>query len=226
MKQPVRNFLALLLLVAMAGVIYAAFFVVSAPAPPPAGSFNAPNATRILFFHVPCAELCTVGFFLALIHAALFLRTRNPNHDARSLVAARLGVLFGTLALVMGMAWARVEWGQAWNWDPRQTGLVLALMTYAAYFALRGSVEDPERQGRLAAVYAILACPAALFFIFGLPQFLPSLHLRPGEVRLPGAFGAVMGSAIVAFTGLFVWIYTLESRLMLRTWRAQGRLSE
>lgn len=217
MSPSVRTFLALVLLAGMTAVLIAAFFVVQAPPPPEeGGGFNAPQATRILFLHVPAAELCTVAFVLALWHGILFLRTRNPVNDVRSLVAARLGVVFGALALVMGMAWANVEWGAAWNWDPRQTGLALALLAYLAYFALRGAVEEPDKQGVLAAVYAILACPTALFLVFGLPRFLPSLHLKPGEVDLSTAFSWTMAGAMLAFTGLFAWIYNLETRITLR----------
>jgi heme exporter protein C len=207
----------------MAAVLESAFFRVRTPAP--GGSFNAPDATRILFLHVPCAELCTLGFVTALVFGLLYLRTRDPKHDARSLVAARLGLLFGGLALLMGMAWANVEWGAPWNWDPRQTGLALALMFYAAYLALRGAVEDPERQGTLAAVYAALACPAALFFIFGLPYYLPgSLHLKPGEVRLSPEFRTTMFASMICFVAVFIWLHALETRLTLLSWRRAGRL--
>lgn len=222
MSQSVRMILALLLLFGMSAVIVSAFFIV--PSPGPQSGFNQPEATRILFFHVPCAELCSVGFLLALVHAIGYLTTRNPRQDARSLVSARLGLFFGVMALGMGMAWARVEWGVAWNWDPRETGLALALLAYAAYFALRGSVEDPEKQGALAAVYAVLACPTALFLIFGLPLMKPGLHLRPGEARLPGLFGATIGASITAFIALFVWLYVLDTRITLLAWKRDGRL--
>lgn len=225
MNASLRWVLSLLLLIVMSAVIVLAFFVVKAPpSPADGGQFNAPDATRILFFHVPCAELCSVGFLLALIHAVMYLTTRDPRQDARSLVAARLGLFFGVMALLMGMVWANAEWGAAWNWDPRETGLALALLTYMAYFALRSAVDDPEREGALAAVYAVLACPTALFLIFGLPRMMPSLHLRPGEARLPGIFGMTIGLSILAFLGLFFWIHTLETRVTLIAWKREGRL--
>ena len=224
MNASLRWVLSLLLLIGMSGVIVMAFFVVKAPGP--GSGFNAPEAARILFFHVPCAELCSVGFLLALIHAGMYLMTRDPRQDARSLVAARLGLFFGVMALLMGMVWAKAEWGAAWNWDPRETGLALALLTYMAYFALRSAVDDPEREGALAAVYAVLACPTALFLIFGLPRMMPSLHLRPGEVNLSGGFRPTILAAMLAFTALFFWIYTLETRITLLGWKREGRLEQ
>jgi heme exporter protein C len=222
-SQSIRNGLSVVLLVAMAGVIVSAFFLVSTSR---TSGFAVPDAMRILFFHVPCAILCATGFAVALVRAILYLRTRDMRHDAGSLVAARLGLLFGVLAICMGMAWARVEWGQAWNWDPRQTSLALALMTFVAYFALRGAVEDPERQAALAAVYAVLASPTALFLIFGLPRFYGgSLHRKPLEVRMGPDFGATFGVSILCFLALFFWMSALETRLTLRTWKVTGRLA-
>lgn len=221
-SSPLRAALALLLLVTMAGVIVSAFFGVSTAG---TSGFAIPDAMRILFFHVPSALMCAVGFALTLVHAILYLRTRDRKHDAGSLVAARLGLLFGVLAIGMGMAWARVEWGAAWNWDPRQTSLALALMIFAAYFALRGAVEDPDRRAALSASYAVLASPTALFLIFGLPRFYGgSLHRQPMEARLGPDFGATFAASMVCFLGLFLWIRALETRLTLRAWRLAERI--
>ncbi len=221
-SPPLRATLAVSLLIAMSGVIVSAFFIVSTSK---TSGFGIPDAMRILFFHVPCAILCAVGFVVTLVHAILYLRTRDPRHDAGSLVGARLGLLFGVLAIGMGMAWARVEWGAAWNWDPRQTSLALALMTFVAYFALRGAVEDPDRQAALSAVYAVLASPTALFLIFGLPRFYGgSLHRQPMEVRMGPDFGATFGVSIACFLALFLWMRSLETRLTLRAWKAAGRI--
>jgi len=220
-NRSVRNALCALLLPAMALMIYLAYFRVNTGG---TTGFAIPHAMRILFFHVPCAIMCSVGFLFTLVHAVLYLRTRDPKHDAGALVSARLGLLFGVLAIGMGMAWARVEWGAAWNWDPRQTSLALALMAFAAYFALRGAVEDPERQASLAAVYAVLASPTALFLIFGLPRFYGgSLHRQPMEVRMGPDFALTFGLAIACFLGLFLWMRALDARLTLLAWRKSGR---
>lgn len=222
MNQTLRMALAILLLFGMAGVLVQALLLVKAP--PANAGFSQPEATRILFLHVPCAELCTLGFVLAFGHAVAYLRSRDPRQDARSLVAVRLGLLFGALALGMGMMWAKVEWGAPWNWDPRETGLALALLSYLTYLALRESVGDPERAGVLAAVYAVLACPTALFLVFGLPRMLDSLHPRPGQTSLPGAYGMTIAASMLAFTGLFGWLYVLETRITLIAWQHEGRI--
>lgn len=228
MNRTLRNALQLLLLPAMAFVVYQAFFVVKAPPPPPGGSFNAPEATRILFVHVPAAELCAVSFLLSLVCGAAFLATRRLAWDARSLVAVQLGLFFGVTGLLQGMAWAWVEWGAPWSWDPRQTGLALALMVYGAYLALRSGIDDPQRQARLAAVYAALAAPTALFLIFVLP-YLPgmvSLHLRPGQAKMGGQYSRTIAMSAVAFLCLYAWVFSLSTRVTVLAWRREGRFEE
>jgi ABC-type transport system involved in cytochrome c biogenesis permease subunit len=48
-------------------------------------------------------------------------------------------------------------WNSYWNWDPRQTSIVLLLLVYGAYTGLRAAIEDPERRATLSAAYALIA---------------------------------------------------------------------
>ena len=91
-------------------------------------------------------------------------------------LAVELGLLFGVLATVTGAIWARFMWGAYWNWDPRQTSIVIALLFYAAYLALRAAVEDEPTRRRLAAAYAVLGLAVAPFLFFVLPRLTFSLH--------------------------------------------------
>ena len=76
----------------------------------------------------------------------------EAEHEARrddlAAASAELGFLFCALALISGMIWARVDWGAIWNWDPRQTSVMILLLIYGGYFTLRSAVPDPVRRGR------------------------------------------------------------------------------
>jgi hypothetical protein len=74
-------------------------------------------------------------------------------------------------------------WGAFWNWDPRQTSIVVVLVFYAAYLVLRGAIADPRR-ARLAAAYAVLGLVVAPFLFFVLPRLAFTLHPEP--VSTPG----------------------------------------
>jgi heme exporter protein C len=151
----------------------------------------------------------------------LYLKTRRVAHDLGALAAVELGLLFGVLATVSGAIWARIEWGAYWNWDPRQTTIVLALLFYAAYLALRSAVADHEARRRLSAGYAVLGLVVAPFLFFIAPRIAAfSLHPEPvvnaeGEVAMDPAILIVMLAGAVGYTALFYWMLALQRRIAL-----------
>ncbi|HPW54435.1 MAG: cytochrome c biogenesis protein CcsA [Thermoanaerobaculaceae bacterium] len=186
---------------------------------PAAAGFHG-DSFRIVFFHVPQAWVAVLAFCVNLVASIRYLRTRAPLDDARAAAAARLGMLFAILATVTGSIFAKLEWGMFWNWDPRETSIVILLLIYAAYFALRQAVVDEERRASLAAAFAIFAFVTMPFLIFVIPRVYSSLHpnlveATQGAVRFkmdPG-MRLVLFSALAGFTGLFAWLYSFEVRL-------------
>jgi heme exporter protein C len=160
-----------------------------------------------------------VAFVTAGVASAMYLMGRRPRRDAAAKAAVELGLVFGVLATVSGSIWARIEWGAFWNWDPRQTTIVLALLFYAAYLALRAAVADHETRRRLAAGYAVLGLVVAPFLFFIAPRIAAfSLHPEPvinaeGDVKMDPAVLAVLVSGSTAFTALFFWVHSLQCRL-------------
>jgi heme exporter protein C len=177
------------------------------------------QSSRILFFHVPMAWTSFVAFFAAGIWSLLYLlRGRRPQHDRAAAVAIQLGLLMGVLATVTGAIWARIMWGAFWNWDPRQTSVVVALLFYGAYLALRDAVEDGEKRARLAAAYAALGLVVTPFFFFVVPRITYSLHPEPvinaaAKVDMDPRMFHVLTAGAFAFTALFFWMHNLQCRL-------------
>ncbi|HNU82414.1 MAG TPA: cytochrome c biogenesis protein CcsA [Thermoanaerobaculia bacterium] len=201
-------------------VIWAAFFYA-----PLAEGFVG-QSSRILFFHVPMAWVSFVAFLAAGAWSIRFLAGgRRVAHDHAASAAVELGLLFCVLATVTGALWARVMWGAFWNWDPRQTSIVLAMIFYAAYLALRSAVEEPETRRRLAAAYAVLGLVVAPFLFFVLPRLTFSLHpdtvvnLR-GRIEMESRMRQVLAASSLAFTVLFFWIHRIQVRLKARAERA------
>ena len=90
--------------VGMAVILWAAFLYAH-----PAESFVG-ESSRIVFFHVPMAWISALAFLLAAVHSGLYLRTRRLESDDAAAAAARLGILFCTLATVTGSLFAKVMW--------------------------------------------------------------------------------------------------------------------
>jgi heme exporter protein C len=216
----VRRILPWLLWLWLALAIWAAFFYA-----PLAEGFVG-QSSRILFFHVPMAWVSFVAFLAAGAWSIRFLAGGRREHDDHAAEAAvQLGLLFCVLATVTGALWAKVMWGAYWNWDPRQTSIVLAMLFYAAYLALRNAVEEPEARRRLAAAYAVLGLVVAPFLFFVLPRLTFSLHpdtvvnLR-GRVEMESRMLQVLVASSLAFTVLFFWIHRIQVRLKARAERA------
>jgi heme exporter protein C len=184
------------------------------------------QSSRILFFHVPMAWTSFVAFIAAGVWSLRYLAGgREARHDRAARAAIEIGLVFGVLATVTGALWARVMWGAYWNWDPRQTSIVLALIFNGAYLALRDSVEDAEKRARLAAAYAVLGLVVTPFFFFVVPRITYSLHPEPvvnsaGKLDMNMRMFQVLLASSAGFTVLFFWIHGLRSRLLALADRA------
>jgi len=144
------------------------------------------NTGRIIIMHVPTAWLATLAFGISALYSALYLRRRRPGDDDRALAAVEQGFLFAILATATGSIFAKVVWGSFWNWDPRETSILVLLLIYGAYFALRSAIDDTERRQQLAAAYAVLAFVTVPLLIFVIPRWAES-SLHPNCAFLPGS---------------------------------------
>jgi len=217
----------ILLVIWMALILVAAFFYADAATGFPG------QTSRILFFHVPQAWVATLSFLLSMIGSSVYLYRRNVKADSLALSAAELGFLFCILATITGSIFAKATWGSFWNWDPRETSIVILLMIYGAYFALRSAVPDLEKKRVFAGVYSILAFVTVPFLVFVVPRITASLHpedtMNPASPGLdPKTLRVFLGS-LFAYTALFVWMLRLRMRVLrieeLRVQEARDRES-
>ncbi len=205
-------FWKIVLLIWMSVVIVAIFLL-----PPP--QLQLGEVSRIFFFHVPMAWVAVLAFLLSFIYSILYLREKDLIYDNRAKTAARLGLLFTVLATISGSIFAKAGWGSFWNWDPRETSIFILLLIYGAYFALRSAVDSEEKEASLSSVYAILAFLTVPFLVFVIPRVYQSLH--PNDSVISSSLRLQMSPAIlitflasmIGFTGLFVWIFKLETRV-------------
>ena len=203
--------LKFLLLPYLAAVIAGAFLW-----PAPAEGFIG-ESSRIVFFHVPCAWTSSLAFLVAAAYSLAYLARRNPWHDDIAAAAVRIGLLFGVLTLITGSLFANIMWGSWWNWDPRESSYLLLVFLYAAYLFLRTAIDDPERRGRIAAAYALFAAVLMPFLVFVAPRITASLHpqtvINPqGKILMDSPTRAVFFGALLGFSGLFLWMLSLEAR--------------
>ena len=114
------------------------------------------DTVRIMFIHVPAAWM---GMFVyACLGGASFLALvfRHALADAAAQAAAPLGAAFTVLALATGALWGRPMWGTWWVWDARLTSVLILLLFYLAYMALRASLDDETKAARAGAILALV----------------------------------------------------------------------
>ncbi|MBX3268001.1 MAG: cytochrome c biogenesis protein CcsA [Acidobacteria bacterium] len=119
----------------------------------------------------------TGTFFIVLMAA-------RPDRIRESLPAAATldglmyklgGITFAGLALLLitGAVWANESWGRYWGWDAKETGALVAWLTYAGFLHSRVAY---GWQGRRSAYFAIIAFLFIIFTYLGVSYLLPGLH--------------------------------------------------
>ncbi|WP_420641349.1 cytochrome c biogenesis protein [Candidatus Leptofilum sp.] len=144
---PILNWLAIITLMVSLGLTF--FY---APTERTMG-----NVQRIFYFHVGTAWVGAVAFFVALVAGALYLRQKRQIWDTIALSSVEVGLVFLTITTAAGSVWGKPAWNTWWLWSPRLTLITVAWLTYAAYFMLRGAIEEQDRRARFGAIYVIVA---------------------------------------------------------------------
>jgi hypothetical protein len=92
-----------------------------------------------------------------------------------SLIYKTVGVAFAGLAilLVTGAVWANESWGRYWGWDSKETGALVAWLSYAGYLHTRIA---HGWSGRRSAYFALLGFLLVIFTYLGVSYILPGLH--------------------------------------------------
>ncbi|AAB89274.1 MULTISPECIES: cytochrome c biogenesis protein [Archaeoglobus] len=166
---------------------------------------------RIIFFHVPAAVTSFVAFAVTLAFSVVFLKTENYRRDVQAVSSAKFGFAMITAALISGSIWAKVAWGSYWNWDPRETFVLVLWFAYAAYFGLRASIEDYAVKARYSAIYSIFAFVTVPMSYFS--SLLSPLHPKPFEVSFDTERGMLLGVMIIAFILLYIAFFLLDSKI-------------
>jgi heme exporter protein C len=186
--------------------------------------FYAPNDAdqgfiyKIFYLHVPMAIVALCGFVAGGVYGIKHLRSGSRGDDLKSYVAIHISLILAVGVLATGAIWARAAWGHWWVWDePTLVSFLIVFLLYACYQPLRFSIEDPERQARYAAVFAIVAGAFVPLNFLAVRMAAPLTHPRvlsttggsmTGEMRIT-FYTALAGMACLFVT---LWKYELASK--------------
>jgi len=118
------------------------------------------------------ATLFVIGFSVRTDR----LRERLPSLDSLDGLMYKTACLaFAGLAmlLITGAIWANESWGRPWGFDSKETGALVAWLTYAAFLHTRIS---RGWKGRSSAYFAVVGFLLVIFTYLGVSYLLPGLH--------------------------------------------------
>jgi heme exporter protein C len=186
------------------------------------------ESIRNTFFHIPMWFGMIALLLISLIYSIRYLGSSALRDDRVAYTFSHAGIAMGFLGLATGTVWAVYTWAHGdwsntgWIRDPKILGASLTILVYLAYFILRGSLTDPEKRARLAAVYNIFGFAMAIVFIFVMPR-LPNVDsLHPGnggnpafsDYDLDGHMRVVFFPAVLAWTLIGFWLASLRFRIL------------
>lgn len=173
---------------------------------------------RIFYVHVPAAWTTFLAFGIVALASAAYLWLEDERADAAAVAAAEGGLIYGAIMLISGPLWGRIAWGTYWTWEPRLTLTLLLWFTYLGYFLVRGSVADPRRGKRFAAVIAIVGS-LNIPLIHVSVSWFRSLHPGPVVIKPEGptlhpdmltTLLVSLAGFTMVFLGLFALRYSIE----------------
>jgi heme exporter protein C len=159
------------------------------------------ESIRNLFFHVPLWFCMLFLLIFSFGSSIAYLNSSNMLYDVFAKEAAFMAMLFGALGIVTGMMWANFTWGTPWTNDPKLNGAAVGMLTYLAYFVLRGSLTQRDQRAKVSAVYSLHPGNG------GNPAF--------SNYDLDNRLRPIFYSAVIGFTGIGYWIMSLRIRYTL-----------
>lgn len=171
---------------------------------------------RIFYFHVPMAWVGMLAFVMVTIGGIVYLVKSDERWDWLARAAAEVGVVFLTLALVLGSIWGKTTWGTWWSWDPKLTAVLILWFMYVGYIMLRsymGRTHASARNGAVLAIVGVIDVP----IIYEATNWWRTLH-PPAQV---GVSGALPGSVVLTLMVSLVTFTLLFSFLMIQLYQLQ-----
>ena len=194
-----RNILLWLSLVLMVIALYLVFVYV--PTEKEMGIVQ-----RIFYLMVPVAWLAMLSFLIVFIGSIFYLVKRESKWDILARSSAEVGIVFTTLALIVGSIWAKAIWGVWWTWEPRLTATLVLWLIYLAYLMVPAFATEESRGARFAAVIGIVG-----FIDIPIVALATTLWrgMHPGAVIFQGGLDPSMLLTLLVSIAAFTALYSL-----------------
>ena len=182
-------------------------------------AFNAPEAYRILYWHVPFAWSSFLAFCMLFTGAVAWYKDRSDWGWRWFSTGSDLGLLFGLGVITSGPIWGSAEWGVPWDWGDLRLN-TFALLTGVAFFLVLSRRSQPDGQDTrdtLAAVglFGFALVPITALATTWYQKRHPGIVIIDGEgTGLDPAIRAVLMFGFFSFLVLFVGLAILSDSVI------------
>ena len=135
-----------------------------------------------IFYMISEAFMAFTLFFLAFVSSMFFFWKRKFIFDALTVAAVKTGILASLLTLLIGMVWAKAEWGYYWQWEPRETMALIMFLFYVGLLIFRSTVDEWEDKAKLTAVFGISGIPTVPMTYAIVGSLHPSNVISGGQI--------------------------------------------
>ncbi len=143
------------------------------------------DAVRIMFVHVPAAQLALGGYLALALCSLASIIWRHKLADLAAVEIGPVGAGFTALCLATGAIWGQPMWGTWWAWDARMTSVLLLFFLYLGHVVLVRAFDEPERGYRAGAILALVGVVNLPVIKFSV-DWWNTLH-QPASITLTGA---------------------------------------
>ena len=177
----------------------------------PADKWNAPEAYRIIFWHVPAAWTSFLTFGMLFVGSLAWFWKRAEWGWTLSGIAAELSLLYGLCVVISGPIWGAAEWGVPWDWTDVRLNTYAVLSSLALFLVLarRSQPDTPE--------FRDVYCGIGLFGFLLVP--LTYMATRWWQERHPGPIVGGSGGSVDS-TILSIWLFSFVGMVILMAGQA------
>ncbi len=185
----------------------------------------APEAYRILFWHVPAAWASFLAFTLLFIGSAAWFLKRKEWGWKLHVVGAHLGLVYGMCVIISGPIWGTAEWGTPWDLTDVRLNTYAILAALSLFLVVghqtQGDSEDSRDTFATVGLFGFLLVPLTIVAIRIWQNRHPGPVIGGGseaglapEILAVLLFGLFSFQVLVIGHAMLVWaVNDLELRL-------------
>ncbi|MDP6870068.1 MAG: hypothetical protein QGI21_04780 [Candidatus Poseidoniaceae archaeon] len=106
-------------------------------------AFEAPNAQRIFYWHVPSAWAAMLAFSFLFLGSSVWFFKRKEWGWRLHIASSEAGLATGLMCVWSGCIWGSAEWKVPWDWTDIRLN-TFAMLTLLALFLILGRRGQPD----------------------------------------------------------------------------------